>query len=376
MRERRPRTILSVIGTRPEAIKMAPVVEALARREDAVRSVVCVTGQHREMLDPVLSLFSIAPTVDLDVMQPGQTLAGLTSRLIDGLDRVCREVEPDWVLVQGDTTTAMAGALVAFYRGTRLGHVEAGLRSGDLRRPFPEELNRRLADLVADAHFAPTARARDVLLAEGVPSDRIRVTGNTVVDALLRVAALPYDWSSGPLAQVPSDRRLVTITAHRRESFGAPFRELCLAVRDLAERHGDEVQFVYPVHLNPRVREPVMRLLSGVAGVTLLDPLDYQSLVQLMKASELVLTDSGGLQEEAPSLGVPVLVMREVTERPEGIEAGVARLVGTDRRVIRQEVSRLLADAEARAAMAAAANPYGDGNAGERVVECLLETPA
>jgi UDP-N-acetylglucosamine 2-epimerase (non-hydrolysing) len=367
-------TVLSVIGTRPEAIKMAPVVKELERHPDHFRSVVCSTGQHREMLDQVLSLFAIRPDHDLNIMQVDQGLAQLTSRLFGSLDEVLTTVRPDCVLAQGDTTTVLVASLSAFYRHIPFGHVEAGLRTGDKRRPFPEEINRRIADVVADLYFAPTERARRALLSESVASENILVTGNTVIDALLEVAGRDYCWSGGPLACLPSDGRFVLITAHRRESFGEQFRQLCLAIRDLADEFGNQgIHFVYPVHLNPNVRKPVSEILSNVDNVTLIEPLDYYSLVHLMKRSLLILTDSGGIQEEAPSLGVPVLVMRQTTERPEGIEAGVVRLVGTERQTIVKEARRLLSDPAAHEAMATKANPYGDGHAAERIVAGLRE---
>ncbi|HEV3341694.1 MAG TPA: UDP-N-acetylglucosamine 2-epimerase (non-hydrolyzing) [Pirellulales bacterium] len=367
-------TVLSVFGTRPEAIKMAPVVRELARYPQQVRSVVCSTGQHRQMLDQVLELFGIKPDYDLGLMQPDQSLSQLTARLFEGLDRVLAEVQPDWVLAQGDTTTVFVAGMVAFYRGVHFGHVEAGLRTGDKRRPFPEEVNRRLADVVSDAYFAPTERARQTLLVEGCPEQDVYVTGNTVIDALLEIAGRDYEWASGPLANLPTDGRLVLITAHRRESFGEPFRDLCLAIRELSEKFaGDGVHFVYPVHLNPNVRRPVQELLQGCDNLSLLEPLDYLSLVQLMKRSTLILTDSGGIQEEAPSLRVPVLVMRETTERPEGVEAGVVRLVGTGREQIVSESLRLLEDQDAHRAMANGASPYGDGRAAERLVGVVLK---
>ena len=368
------KTVLSVIGTRPEAIKMAPVIQELQRHADRARSVVCVTGQHRQMLESALTLFEIRPDHDLALMQPDQSLSGLTARLFSALDPVVREVRPDWVLAQGDTTTVFVAAVVAFYNGVPFGHVEAGLRTGDRRRPFPEEINRRLADAVADLYFAPTAGARQALLREGVADDRILVTGNTVIDALLSVAGREFDWSTaGELAKIPRSGRLVLITAHRRESFGEPFRELCLAIRDLATRFAPEgVSFVYPVHLNPNVRKPVSEILAGHDNVHLVEPVDYLTIVQLMKRATLVLTDSGGIQEEAPSLKVPVLVMREKTERPEGIAAGVVKLVGTARDAIVRESTRLLTDPVAHAAMATGANPYGDGHAAERIVAALL----
>jgi UDP-N-acetylglucosamine 2-epimerase len=370
-------TILSVFGTRPEAIKMAPVIRELARHPGEIRSVICSVGQHREMLNQVLPLFGIRLDHDLDVMQPDQSLSQLTAALFTGLDRVVVEEQPDWVLAQGDTTSVFVASMVAYYRRVRFGHVEAGLRTGDKHRPFPEEINRRIADLVSDLHFAPTERARQALLREGCREADVHVTGNTVVDALNDVVARPYDWESGPLAAIPRKEKLVLITAHRRESFGDPFRELCLAIRDLSRRFQDEdVQFVYPVHLNPNVRKPVNDILSGLGNVSLVEPLDYLSLVQLLKRSTVILTDSGGIQEEGVGLRVPVLVMRDTTERPEGVEAGAARLVGTRRERIFAETEALLKDSSARRAMAVATNPYGDGQAGARIVSLLLDRSA
>jgi UDP-N-acetylglucosamine 2-epimerase (non-hydrolysing) len=368
-------TVLSIFGTRPEAIKMAPVVKALAAVPERVRSVVCVTGQHRQMLDQVLELFQIRPDLDLQLMRPNQSLSQLTGLLFEQLDRVMQETKPDWVLAQGDTTTVMVTAMVAFYHRIRFGHVEAGLRTGDLYRPFPEEVNRRVADLVAAAYFAPTEGARQALLAEKCDPATIHVTGNTVIDALLDVAARPFDWhATATLPQLPPEARLVLVTAHRRESFGAPFRELCLALRDLAERFAAErVHFLYPVHLNPNVRQPVKELLAGLTNVPLIEPVDYFTMVHLMKRAELVLTDSGGVQEEAPSFGVPVLVRRDTTERPEGVTAGVAKLVGTTRATIVSEAAALLGDAAARARWPRGHNPYGDGHAAQRIVDVLLK---
>jgi UDP-N-acetylglucosamine 2-epimerase len=367
-------TVLSVIGTRPEAIKMAPVVKELARHPDRVRSLVCSTGQHRQMLDQVLGLFRIDPDFDLNLMQDDQTLSRLTAALFSALDGVVEQCKPDWVLAQGDTSTVLVAGLVTYYCRVRFGHVEAGLRTGDLYRPFPEEMNRVVADRLADLLFAPTHRSRQTLLREGHPENRVLVTGNTVIDALQEVASYPYDWSSGPLSFLCPGKRLVLITAHRRESFGEPFREICSAIRELAVAfESDDLHFVYPVHLNPNVQRPVRDILSGLANVSLLEPLDYLSLVHLMKRSTLILTDSGGIQEEAPGLKVPVLVMRDTTERPEGVEAGVVRLVGTSRRRIVGEASRLLRDPEALAAMTKGANPYGDGHAAERIVAALLK---
>jgi len=368
--EKCPVRVLFIIGTRPEAIKMAPVIRALNAAPDGFHSVVCVTGQHREMLDQVLALFQIHPDYDLDLMRADQSLADLTAGLFTGLDRVAREVQPDWILAQGDTTTVLVAGLVAFYHRVRFGHVEAGLRSGNRFNPFPEEINRRVADLVADAYFAPTERARKALLSEGCSAAAIHVTGNTVIDALHYVSALPHAWTASPLRNIPQNRRLVLITAHRRESFGEPFREICLAIHDLAERFPD-THFVYPVHLNPHARRPVFELLKDRPNLHLLDPLSYVDLVHLMKSCALILTDSGGIQEEAPGLRIPVLVMRETTERPEGIEAGVVKLVGTRREQIVREAATLLTDSTAHAAMATGANPYGDGRAAARIVAVL-----
>lgn len=372
MAERSPR-VLSVFGTRPEAVKMAPVVDRL-RRTPGVEARVCVTAQHRQMLDQVLGLFDIVPDFDLDVMEPDQALAPLTTAIFRGLDPVLEQFQPDWVLVQGDTTTVLAAALLAYYRHIRVGHVEAGLRTGDKWQPFPEEINRRVAGVVADLHFAPTARARENLLREAVPSERIIVTGNPVIDALRTIAARPYDPANGPLAGIPFERRLILVTAHRRENFGAPLEQIFTALRRLAEHYRDEVVFVYPVHLNPKVRQPAQRMLGAVPNIMLLDPLDYLPMVHLLGRCTLVLTDSGGLQEEGPALGKPVLVLRHVTERPEAIEAGTARLVGTDADRIEDEVRRLLDDPAAYAEMAHAVNPFGDGHAAEKIVEALLRS--
>lgn len=366
-------TILSTIGTRPEAIKMAPVVKELEKHPDRICSRVCVTGQHREMLAPILSLFRIEPDYDLDVMQPNQSLSALTARTLERLDPIIRQAAPDWVLAQGDTTTVLAAALGAYYQRVRFGHVEAGLRTGNRYQPFPEEMNRYLADALADRHFAPTERSRQALLREGIPAAKIKLVGNTVIDALLATAALPYDWSTGPLARIPQHQRLVLVTAHRRESFGEPFRQICLAIRQLADQLRNlNVQFIYPVHLNPNVQQPVAEILTNVKGVSLIPPLDYLSLVQLMKRCELILTDSGGIQEEAPSFQIPVLVMRETTERLESIEAGLSKLIGTRQEQIVDESTRLLTNPHARSAMTTEINPYGDGQSAKRIVAILL----
>ncbi len=371
--------ILSVFGTRPEAVKMAPVVRALAQTK-GIESRVCVTAQHRQMLDQVLDLFQIKPDYDLDLMRDDQSLAELSAAIFTDLDPILAGFKPDWVLVQGDTTTVAITALLAYYRRIRVGHVEAGLRTHDKWQPFPEEINRRVAGVAADLHFAPTEQARQNLLREGVIDATIALTGNPVIDALQFVAkqAEPETVKQlldkleieKPMTKGPETRRLVLVTAHRRENFGKPLEDICLALKELAER-GD-VEIVYPVHLNPNVQEPVNRLLKHVEHVTLLPPLDYLPLVHLMKRATLILTDSGGIQEEAPAFGIPVLVLREVTERPEGVEAGTLKLVGTDTQRIVAEATRLLDQPSAYAEMAKAVNPFGDGHAAEKIVAALL----
>lgn len=342
------------------------------RYPDQFRSLVCVTGQHRDMLDQALSLFNLPRDFDLDVMQPNQTLCGTTASILKRLEPVLVHVRPDWVLVQGDTTTVMAAALAAFYHGVRVGHIEAGLRTFDKRQPFPEEINRRIASVIADLHFAPTDRARQNLLREGIAEESIRVTGNTVIDALHLALRLPCSTTDDLLAQLPADRRLIVVTAHRRENFGHGLEQICLALRDLTERFPD-VHVIYPVHLNPNVQSVAYALLGDVPNITLTAPLDYLPMVHLLKRATLVLTDSGGIQEEAPGLGKPVLVLRERTERPEGVDAGVVRLVGAHRERIVEVASRLLSDPVEYARMAHAVNPYGDGRAAERIAQALLE---
>lgn len=366
-----PMRVLSIFGTRPEAVKMAPVVRRLAETP-GVKAFVCVTAQHRQMLDQILSLFEIVPDVDLNLMTPDQDLAGLTAGILQALDPVLDDLRPDWVLVQGDTTTVMAASLLAYYHRVKLGHVEAGLRTGDKWQPFPEEINRRVASVIADLHFAPTAEARDRLLSEGVLAKDIVITGNPVIDALLEVAGQPYTDGQGPLSELPVDKTLILVTAHRRENFGSPLKEILEAIRDLASRYEDQVHILYPVHLNPNVHGPAHEILGDLPNVTLTEPLDYRDMVQAIKRASFVLTDSGGLQEEAPALGKPVLVMREVTERPEAIKAGTARLVGSDRKKILAEASALLEDPLAYQAMAQAVNPYGDGQAARKIVDALL----
>lgn len=368
--------ILAVLGTRPEAIKMAPVIRSLRGSSLSFEARVCITAQHREMMDPVLRLFDIEPDHDLNLMHEGQSLAEFTSRAFRALDEVVRQEQPDWVLVQGDTSTVMVASLVAFYHQVRVGHVEAGLRTGEKYQPFPEEINRRVTSVVADLHFAPTERARENLLRESVRPESIHVTGNPVIDALRWVAGLPYDWDQGQLARVPRGRRIILVTAHRRENFGATLEGICEALRSVAASHSEGVQLVYPVHLNPNVQRPVHQLLERIPNITLLPPLEYLDMVNLLKEAFLVLTDSGGLQEEGPGLGKPVLVMRRVTERPEGVEAGTVRVVGTDPAAIVEGVNRLLADPEEYQRMAHAVNPYGDGHAAGRIIQAIETAPA
>jgi UDP-N-acetylglucosamine 2-epimerase (non-hydrolysing) len=367
--------VLSVFGTRPEAVKLAPVIHRLAGTP-GVEAKVCVTAQHREMLDQVLRLFQIQPDIDLNLMRPNQSLAEITAAIFTHLDPILADIQPDWILVQGDTTTVVAAALLGYYRCIRVGHVEAGLRTFDKWQPFPEEINRRVAGVVADLHFAPTERNRLNLLAEGIPDRQIVVTGNPVIDALRTIASLPEPPEVGAfmesLGVSEGGRRLVLVTAHRRENFGQPLEDICSALRALAERYRDSAAFVWPVHLNPNVQEPARRRLAGLPNVSLLAPLDYLPLVHTLKHASLVLTDSGGIQEEALSLGVPVLVLRDVTERQEGVAAGALRLVGTDPERIVSAASQLLDDTLAHAAMACAENPFGDGHASERIVQSLL----
>jgi len=362
------KTVLSVFGTRPEAIKMAPILGLLAR-EKGLRSLVCVTAQHREMLDQVLELFAIRPDQDLDLMREGQSLEEITARGLTAVAEVLKRVKPDLLLVQGDTTTTMVASLAAFYARVPVAHVEAGLRTGDAAYPFPEEVNRRITSILAQHHFAPTERARRNLLSECIAEHSILVTGNTVIDALLQTAAMKP--SRAP--RLPyRGTRIILVTAHRRENFGKPLLEIIAAMRDLATRYPD-VDLVYPVHRNPNVDRPVRKELALVPGIHLIDPLEYKAFVDLMAESTLILTDSGGIQEEAPSLGKPVLVLRDETERPEAVEAGTVRLVGPHREAIVSSASELLDSKEAYAAMARAMNPYGDGKAAPRIVERIRE---
>ncbi|MGQ2904157.1 MAG: non-hydrolyzing UDP-N-acetylglucosamine 2-epimerase [Neoaquamicrobium sediminum] len=363
-----------VFGTRPEAIKMAPVVAAF-RADPAFETLVCVTGQHRTMLDQVLGIFGIEPDIDLDIMTPGQSLTDITVRVLQGMEKVIREHKPDVVLVHGDTTTAMAAALAAFYHQVPVGHVEAGLRTRDIMRPWPEEMNRSVIDVVGRWLFAPTPQARQALLDERIDGSRIAVTGNTVIDALL-IASDLIEGDAERQNAIASDftyldptKRLLLVTGHRRENFGGGLRRMCEALARLARR-GD-VQVVYPVHLNENVQQAARETLSGVDDVFLIDPLEYLPFIYLMRRAHLIITDSGGIQEEAPSLGKPVLVTRDVTERPEAVEAGTARLVGTDPDVIVREATHLLDSPEAYRRVSEIRNPYGDGKAAQRILEAI-----
>lgn len=374
--------ILSVIGTRPEAIKMAPVILELNRQrsEHHIRSIVCVTAQHREMLDQVLELFGIVPDYDLNLMKENQTPLQVAASVLEQLESILRDEQPDWVLVQGDTTTVMSTAIAAFYSHVKVGHIEAGLRTNNRWQPFPEEINRRVASVVSELHFAPTERARQNLLRELVADETIHVTGNSVIDALLWVA--DREFAPERFGEIHSKLRdiekytnsggrVIVVTAHRRENFGAPLVNICQALLQIAKRYGDALRIVYPVHLNPNVKEPVYRWLGQQENIILVPPLDYEPMVHLMKKAYLILTDSGGIQEEAPSLGIPVLVLRNVTERQEAIDAGTVKLIGTDANTIIEETIFLLEDKKKYQEMKRAINPYGDGRAAERIVKVI-----
>ncbi len=366
--------VLSVFGTRPEAIKTAPIVRELMRRNDKFISKVCVTAQHRSMLDQVLHLFNIVPDYDLNVMQHNQSLPALASAVISQLEPVLIKEQPDWVLVQGDTTTVAAASLAAFYKGIKVGHIEAGLRTYNKLKPFPEEINRRVASVIADLHFAPTERSRQNLLQENISHQDIFVTGNPVIDSLHYAVKQPFDMHTlglDPSVFKDVDRKIILVTAHRRENFGQPLENICMALNEIVAHYNQKVQIIYPVHLNPNVQSVVYRCLKNHQNITLVPPLSYLPLVKLMKHSYIVLTDSGGIQEEAPSLGKPVLVLRDETERPEAVEAGTVQLVGTSKQKIVTEVMRLIEEKDLYSKMAHAINPYGDGLAAERIVSIL-----
>ena len=366
--------ILTVFGTRPEAIKMAPLIAELERYPEQINNRNCLTGQHKDMVTSLIDLFDIRVDYDLELMRKNQTLEHITVCVLQEIGKILREEKFDLLLVQGDTTTSMAAALAAFYAGVKIGHIEAGLRTFDKHHPYPEESNRKIIDSVADLFFAHTEMAKGHLLNEGIAETAIAVTGNTVIDALVDVAERSFSFSGSPLEGLPFDsKKIILVTAHRRESFGGPFENICQGLKALAEKYQDEVVLVYPVHRNPNVRQVVNRVLGGLNNVRLIDPLDYLPLVHLMQRSYLVLTDSGGLQEEAPSLGKPVLVMRKVTERQEGVAAGTVKVIGTVSERIVKETSRLLDDESAYREMASKVNPYGDGTAAIKIVQRILE---
>ena len=363
--------VMTVFGTRPEAIKMAPVVLELQKHADRIQTIVAVTAQHRQMLDQVLDLFQITPDYDLDIMSQGQTLYDLTTKSLMGLKDVLAKEKPDLVLVHGDTTTTFAGALASYYQQVPVGHVEAGLRTGDIYSPFPEEMNRKLTGAIAAIHFAPTATAKANLLKENVNPSHIYVTGNTVIDALMMTVAGDYDFGDDLKDVDFHNHRVILLTTHRRENLGEPMRHIYKALRRIIEEIPD-TEIVFPVHRNPLVRKVVEEELAGVDRIHLIDPMEYEPFANLMSLSSLVLTDSGGIQEEAPSLGKPVLVLRNTTERPEAVEAGTVRLIGTDKDVVYAETKRLLTDQAAYDAMSNAVNPYGDGKASQRIVQAIL----
>lgn len=365
--------VMLIIGTRPEAIKMAPVIKEFQKYPEQFTPIVCVTGQHREMLDQVMRVFQITADYDLNVMQPNQTLSSLTSTLIRCLDEVMIKARPDWVLVQGDTTSAMAAGLVAFYHEVKVGHIEAGLRTHNIRQPFPEEANRRITDIMSDLYFSPTTRTRDNLLREGVHPSRILITGNSVIDALLMMVERLRKVPMALPVSFPSEKRLILVTSHRRENFGDPFSQVCRAIERIATQFSDSVHIIFPVHYNPNVRLPAQEMLGGIGNVSLIDPLNYETMVQLMDQAYIIMTDSGGIQEEAPSLNKPILILRDVTERQEVVEIGAGILVGCDYERIVYEAARLLQDQAHYEQMAAVPNPYGDGTTSQQIVDAILE---
>ena len=370
--EKKKIKVMTVFGTRPEAIKMAPIVLELQKHPDTIEPVVAVTAQHREMLDQVLNLFQIKPDHDLNIMAAGQTLFDITTRAMMGLDKVLTEEKPDIVLVHGDTTTTFAGALAAYYHQTAVGHVEAALRTHNKYSPFPEEMNRRLTGCIADLNFAPTSTSEANLLAENVPPESIFVTGNTVIDALHHTVRDDFDFQEKSLKDVDfQNKRIILVTTHRRENLGEPMRHVYKALKQLTEEF-DDVEVVFPVHKNPKVREVVNEELGGLAKVHLIDPLDYEPFANLMHKAHLILTDSGGVQEEAPALGKPVLVLRDTTERPEAVDAGTVKLIGTDRERVYEEAKKLLTDEAEYSRMAESVNPYGDGKAAARIIQAIL----
>jgi UDP-N-acetylglucosamine 2-epimerase (non-hydrolysing) len=368
--------VLTIFGTRPEAVKMAPVIQQLQNHSE-IESRVCVTAQHREMLDQVLSLFNITPDIDLNLMRPDQSLADLTARIMMDLNPILTQEKPDWVLVQGDTTTVMTTALLCYYQKIKVGHVEAGLRTYNKWQPFPEEINRKIAGIVADLHFAPTELSRQNLLREGIPDWRIHVTGNPVIDALQQIAQLPMPISIEHLliekGVLSGEKQLVVVTAHRRENFGQPLQQICQAIRTLADKLGDRIHIIYPVHLNPNVQETVYPLLGDHPAITLLGPASYTEMVALEKHATLMLTDSGGIQEEATAFAIPTLVLRRKTERPEGVTAGFLHLVGDDKSLIIEKSLEFLSNPTLLKQVKHLHNPFGDGHAAKYIVEGLLK---
>jgi UDP-N-acetylglucosamine 2-epimerase (non-hydrolysing) len=367
--------VLTIFGTRPEAVKLCPVVQELQRHNE-IESRVCVTAQHREMLDQVLSIFNVQPHIDLNLMRPDQSLADITARILTELNPILEQEKPDWILVQGDTTTVMAAALLGYYQKIKVGHVEAGLRTYNRWQPFPEEINRKIAGIVADLHFAPTEHSRNNLLKEGIPDWRIKVTGNPVIDALNQIALLPTPATIEQLLEDigihTGEKKLVLVTAHRRENFGKPLQHICEAIRELADDLGDKIHLVYPVHLNPNVQNTVYPILQNHPAISLIPPAGYDEMVALEKNASLVLTDSGGIQEEVTAFGIPTLVLRNKTERPEGVEAGFLHLVGDDKSLICQKAIELLSDQSGLEELKSKDNPYGDGYAAKHIVDALL----
>ncbi len=365
--------ILTVFGTRPEVIKIAPAIKELCKHPDKFICCTCITAQHRQMVDQLLKLFEIKPNYDLNIMKENQSLEYVTVTVLAQIGEIIRKERPDYLLVQGDTTTSMAASLAAFYQKVKIIHLEAGLRTWNKLHPYPEEINRIIIDSMSDFCFTHTEQAKQNLLREGVALDKIEVTGNTVIDSLLGIAATDIDTRNSPLENIPFNKKIILVTAHRRENFGQPLINICNAIKEIALRYSSSVQIVYPVHPNPNVQKPVCSILKGIINVSLIEPLDYKYFVHLMRHSYLILTDSGGLQEEAPSLGKPVLVLRQVTERPEAVETGTAEVVGTQSRAIVEATVKLLENKEKYERMVQATNPYGDGNAGKRIVERLLK---
>lgn len=363
--------VMTIFGTRPEAIKMAPLVKEL-EKNDKIESIVCVTAQHRQMLDQVLEIFDITPDYDLDIMKDRQTLIGITTRVLEGLDKVIKEAKPRIVLVHGDTTTSFVGSLAAFYNQVSIGHVEAGLRTYDKYSPYPEEMNRRLTGAMADMHFSPTVKNKNNLLKENVPEENIYITGNSVIDALRTTVRENYEFRDETLKNTDFTKRVIIMTAHRRENLGEPLENICKAVREIVETH-DDVEVIYPVHLNPAVRDVAFKILGDTERVKLIDPISADELHNAIKRSYMVMTDSGGLQEEAPSLGKPVLVLRNETERPEAVEAGTVKIAGVKKDNIVKMANELLEDKAAYNKMAKAVNPYGDGLASKRIVDAIIE---